>query len=113
MILDQDSCSARSENPECPSRGLVRHLFTALLASALSMPSVAAWGLNSAPKAAAAKSNDVLPLPPIPHLESTPWMQWNATAPMLRIDTLMAPVITPLGILQDPQDRAKASPALS
>jgi hypothetical protein len=113
MILDQDIGSARAEKPESPTRGVVRHLLTALLASALAMPSVAAWGMNSASKAAAAKSNDVLPLPPIPHLESTPWMQWNATAPMLRIDTLMAPVITPLGILQDPQDRAKASPALS
>ena len=113
MILDQDIGSARAEKPETPTRRVVRHLLTALLASALAMPSVAAWGLNSALESAAVKSNGVLPLPPIPHLESTPWMQWNVTAPMLRIDTLMAPVITPLGILQDPQDRAKASPALS
>jgi hypothetical protein len=113
MILDQNVGSARAEKPESPTPRVVRHLFTALLALALAMPSVAAWGMNSAPKAAAAKSNDRLPLPPIPYLESTPWMQWNATAPMLRIDTLMAPSITPWGILQDPPDRAKASPAFS
>jgi len=113
MILDQNIGSARAEKPESATWRVVRPLLTALLASALAMPSVAARGMSSAPKSAAAKSNGVLPLPPIPHLESTPWMQWNATAPMLRIDTLMAPVITPLGILQDPQDRAKASPALS
>lgn len=84
MILDQDIGSARAEKPESPTRRVVRHLLTALLASALAMPSVAAWGMNSAPKAAAAKSNDVLPLPPIPHLESTPWMQWNATVQIPR-----------------------------
>jgi hypothetical protein len=113
MILDQTISSARADKPESPTRRVVRHLLTALLASALAMPSLAAWGMDSSPRTAAAKPNDMLPLLPIPYLESTPWMKWKATAPTLRIDTLMAPAVTPWGILQNPQDRERASPAFS
>jgi hypothetical protein len=30
-------------------------------------------------------------LPPIPHLESMPWMKWNAGVNALKVDTLMPP----------------------
>jgi hypothetical protein len=113
MILDQTIGSARAEKRKTPTRRVLRHLLTALLASALAMPSMAAWGMDSSPRTAAAKPGDMLPLPPIPYLESTPWMKWSAGAPTLRIDTLMAPTVTPWGILQNRQDRAKASPTFS
>jgi hypothetical protein len=41
-----------------------------------------------------------------------PWMKWNASAPALKIDTLMSPTVTPWGILETPQDRTKVPPAV-
>ena len=114
MITDQNIGSARAEKHNNPAaRHVVRRLLTALLASALAMPSLATWGLDTSPRTAEARTSDILPLPPIPYLDSIPWMKWNAAAPMMKIDTLMAPSITPWGILQTPQDRAQARPTFS
>jgi hypothetical protein len=111
MILDQTIGSSRAEKHRNPvAHRIARNLLKAFLASTL--PSLAAWGLDSSPKAAA-KTGDMLPLPPIRYLDSMPWMNWNASAPTLRIDTLMSPSVTPWGVLQTPQDRAKASPTFS
>jgi hypothetical protein len=113
MILDQTIGSARAEKQNDPiAHRIVRNLMTALLASALTLPSLTAWGMDSSPKQAAAKTGDMMPLPPIRYLDSMPWMNWNTSA-TLRIDTLMSPTITPWGILQTPLDRSKASPAFS
>ena len=114
MILDQTIGSARAEKHKNPvAHRIVRNVLTALLASALTLPSLAAWGMDSSPKQAAAKAGDMMPLPPIRYLDSMPWMNWNTSAPTLRIDTLMSPTVTPWGILQIPQHRAKASPTFS
>jgi hypothetical protein len=114
MIRDHTIDSARAEKHKNPvARGVIRNLMTALLASVLTLPSLAAWGMESSPQQAAAKPGDMLPLPPIPYLDSMRWMTWNTSAPTLRIDTLMSPSVTPRGILQTPQDRAKASQAFS
>ena len=113
MILDQTIGSARAEKRKDAVAGrAMRNLITVLLASALTLPSLAAWGMDSSPKAAA-KPGDMLPLPTIRYLDSMPWMNWNTSAPTLRIDTLMSPSVTPWGVLQTPQDRAKTSPTFS
>jgi hypothetical protein len=67
-------------NQDHATSRIIRSLMTALLASALPLPSLAAWGIESSPK------------------EAT---------------TLMSPIVTPWGVLQAPQDRAKASPTFS
>jgi hypothetical protein len=86
MILDQTIGSARAEKQDNPSaRHVVRYLLTAMLASALAMPSLAVWGNDSPPTAVATKPIE-LPLPPIPYLDSIPWMKWNAAAPMMKIE---------------------------
>ncbi len=113
MILDQTIGSARAEKQNNPAtRHVVRYLLTAMLASALATPCLTARG-NDSPLTAVATSPVELPLPAIPYLDSIPWMKWNAAAPMMKIDTLMVPNITPWGILQTPQDRAKARPTFS
>jgi hypothetical protein len=60
----------------------------------------------------AGRATDTLRLPPIPHLELTPWLSWSGSAPTLKIDTLMTPSLTPSGILQTPEDRTQTKPAL-
>ena len=114
MITDQTIGSARAEQHKDAVAGrAMRNLITLLLASALTLPSLAARGMESSPKQAAAKAGDMLLLPPIPYLGSMPWIKWNTSAPTLRIDTLMSPIVTPWGIPQTPQDRAKALPAFA
>ena len=103
MIKDQTIGSARAEKDQANSR-IIQRLMTALLASALTLPSLAAWGTERSPEQPAARAGDVLPLPPIRYLDSMPWMNWKASVPTLRIDTLMSPSITPWGVLKSPQD---------
>jgi hypothetical protein len=110
MIKDQTIGSARAEKGRANSR-IIQSLMTALLASALTLPSLAAWGTERSPEQPAARAGDVLPLPPIRYLDSMPWMNWKASAPTLRIDTLMSPSVTPQGVLNSPQD--PTSPTLS
>ena len=110
MIKDQTIGSARAERDRANGR-IIQCLMTALLASALTLPSIAAWGMESSPEQAVARAADMLRLPPIPYLDSRPWMNWKASAPTLRIDTLMSPSVTPWGILKSPRDMN--SPTLS
>lgn len=112
MIMDHTIGSARAEKRKNSTQRLWRRLLTASLASALAMPSLAAWGLNSPPRTTAIPAY-VRPPPPIAHLESMRWMQWKAEAPRLRIDILMSPNVTPWGILQPGQDRTQRCPTLS
>lgn len=113
MILDQTIGSARAEKHQKGRSRVIRNLMTALLASALTLPSLAAWGTENSPVRAVTRTDGTLPLPPLRYLDSMPWMNWNTSAPTLRIDTLISPSVTPWGILQTPQDRAKASPTFS
>jgi hypothetical protein len=114
MILHQTIGSARAEkNKKRHARAIIQNLMTALLASALTLPSLAAWGAENSPVQAATRTGGALQLPPIPYLDSMPWMKSNASAPALRIDTLMSPTVTPWGILETPQDGTKALPAFS
>ena len=41
------------------------------------------------------RSGNVLPLPPVPYLESMQWMKWKPSPPLFKIDTLLAPGIGP------------------
>jgi len=112
MILGETLGSARAEKHKATTLLVVCCLWTASMTSALAILSQAAWGMDS-PLWDTARTTDTLRLPPIPCLESAPWPSWNALAPTLKIDTLMTPTVTPWGILQTPQDRPQAEPALS
>lgn len=110
MITNQTIGSARAEQ----SNGVGQRRFSnrpaALLVSTLVFASLtnlamAAW----AERGAVAR----LSLPPIPYLDSMPWMKWNATGPTLKIDTLMTPAINPWTFPQTAQDPAQARPASS
>ena len=111
MILHQATRSARAEKRTGAfAHWIHRGLLTALLTSALSLPSVAARGADNpqgqtdgrAAGSGTATAGDLIVLPSIPHLDPTPWMLWNGKAPTLKTDILIAPSITPSGILQPP-----------
>ena len=115
MIANQTIGSARAEQNNGVGQRRFSNRPAALLASTLVFASLtnlamAAW----AEKGTSAR----LSLPPIPYLDSMPWMKWNATGPTLRIDTLkidtlMTPVVNPWTFPQTAQDPAQARPASS
>lgn len=115
MILDQTIGSARAEgNLKDSGQRVIGSLLTALLALVLVLASLtnlaAVEGLS---QKTAESSRDTLPLPQIRYLESMPLMNWNASAPTLRIDTLMLPNVPPWVDPRNPQEVTKGPTALS
>lgn len=115
MILDQTIGSARAEGHWSQAfRRFIENLLTAALALVLVLASLtnlaAVEGLS---QRTAESRRDTLPLPRIRYLESMPWMNWNASAPTLRIDTLMLPGVPPWVDPQETQVGTKASRTLT
>ena len=115
MILHQTIRSARAEKRALPvPRRMTRLGLTALLTAVLSLPSVAAWGVDRPEgNIGAAITRHQIGLPPIPYLDSMPWMQWNAPAPGLKTDILIAPGVVPSDTIQIPQGRIPTKPMIS
>ncbi|MBR1201152.1 hypothetical protein JQ634_35440 [Bradyrhizobium sp. AUGA SZCCT0240] len=113
MITDQSLVSARAEKQNALGRRLVRGILTASTAIALTLPSLAAWGLDS-PRNTPTSGNafEQIALPPIPYLDSMPWLEWNA-GDALKVDTLLAPLPDPWGLKLAPDERDKRKPAIS
>jgi hypothetical protein len=115
MITDRTIISARAEQLQKSikqRRFVPRWLRAAIAAAALSMPALAAWGMDSPhhghlsrPAAAQIK------FPPIPYIDSIPWMNWEANVNAFKTDILLAPPAVPLGITLTPEecDRYKLS----
>jgi hypothetical protein len=77
-------------------RRTTRFLLTSLLTSTLTLPSLAAWGIESPQgKSSPAIFRDTIKLPPIPQLDSMPWIEWNTVAPTLKTDILIEPSARP------------------
>ena len=115
MIWDQTIGSARAEaHWNYAGRRFIGNLLTATLALVLVLASLtnlaAVEGLS---QKTAESSRDTLPLPQIRYLDSMPWMNWNASAPTLPIDTLMLPNVPPWVDPPNPQEVTKGSTALS
>jgi hypothetical protein len=115
MISDQTIGSARAEgNWNDIGKRIIGSLLTAWLALVLVLASLtnlaAVEGLS---RVTAERASHTLSLPPIQYLESMPWMNWNASAPTLRIDTLMLPDGPPWVDPRNPQVGTKGSTALS
>lgn len=120
MILDQTIRSARAEKRSgALARWMARGLLTALLASASTLPSFAA-GATDGPQAGIVRAQGEsgmtqvpIALPPIPYLDSMPWMLWDAGASTLKTDILLVPGVTPPDLLHIPRDRFDIKAAVS
>jgi hypothetical protein len=97
MISDQTIGSARAEgNWNGIGQRMIGSLLTALLAFVLVLASLTNLAaVEALSSGTAEKGGHTLPLPPIRHFESMPWMNWNTSAPILRIDTLILPGVPP------------------
>ncbi len=114
MISDQTIGSARAEGHwNHAGRRFIGNLLTATLALVLVLASLTNLAAVEGLPQTAEKARHTLPLPKIQYLDSMPWMNWNASAPTLRIDMLMLPGVTPWGDPRAPQVVTKSSTALS
>jgi hypothetical protein len=108
MITDHAVISAQAEH--CRKSIERRHVIprwiaAAIAAAALSMPTLAAWGMDSPhhqqPSRPAASQ---IKFPPIPYIDSMPWMKWEANVNAFKTDILLAPPAGPSGITLMPEE---------
>ena len=115
MIRDQTIVSARAENrKQAFGQRVARGILTASMAAVVTLPSLAAWGMEGPrSKQEAGNPIETIALPPIPYLDSMPWLKLGAGVNVLKVDILLSPTLDPSGIKLTPEDRDKERAAIS
>lgn len=95
-------------------RSLRRHLPALAIGGAISMTAFGAYGMEN-PRGAETTQGVFtgLPLPPIPYLDTMPWMKWQPEAAKMKIDILLPPTSAPTGIWPQPMPRPSGLAATS
>jgi len=83
------------------------------MAAVLTLPSLAAWGWMPAQQAEVGEHLRTIALPPIPYLDSMPWLKWDVRVNTLKVDILLSPILDPSGIKLMPEDGDSKRPAIS
>lgn len=110
MMNHHRTFSARTET----IRNLWRHLLVLAIGSAISLAAFGAYGMES-PRAPEAKQGAFtgLPLPPIPYLNTMPWLIWKPATATMKVDTLLPSVTAPWGIRPEPKPPTIGLPTTS
>ena len=113
MITDQTIISARTEmrTNAVKDRRFMRAMMAASIGAALTVPTLAAWGMDS-PHARQPSDHQAssITLPPVPYIESIPWMKWDANANAFKTDLLLSPTMQwGIGQISQPQGNQKLS----
>jgi hypothetical protein len=106
MITDHTIVSARAEQRQEPIEQrhfIPRWIAATIAAAALSMPALAAWGMDSPHHQPSRPAAAQIKFPPIPYIDSMPWMKWEANV-NAKADILLAPPPGPSGIMLTPQE---------
>jgi hypothetical protein len=90
-----------------------RRIFAGALALAATLLPIGASAMDSTPKPAVDRTGNLLPLPPIPYLDSMRWMSWKPAAPLFKIDTLLLPDRAQPGFLVLPSEYERSLPRMS
>src|SRR5690348_818637 len=102
MMRHLDTFSARAET----NHNLRRALLALAMGSAMSLTAFGAYGVESPLRVETSQSAFTgLPLPPIPYLDTMPWMEWQPEAVKMKIDTLLPPTSAPTSIFPQPMPR--------
>ena len=107
MIRKNTLGSARAETAGRRVRRIVAGAFAA---ATLLLP-LGAWGMDSTPRPAPGAAGKLLPLPPVPYLESMRWMSWKPNVPVFRTDILLWP--DQPGLLRLPSEYERSFPRVS
>ena len=102
MLSYHHTFSARTES----NRNLRRGLLALLMGSAISLTAFGAYGVESQRGAEATQGAFTgLPLPPIPYLDTMPWLKGQPAPATIKIDTLLPPASAPTRIWPQPTPR--------
>lgn len=110
MMSHRRTFSARTET----IRRLRQRLLALAMGGAISLSAFGAYGVESPRDTQPAQ--DVftgLPLPPIPYLDTMPWLKWQPAAATMKIDILLPPTSAPTGIWPQPLTRPAGLAATS
>ncbi|MBR1091000.1 hypothetical protein JQ621_26360 [Bradyrhizobium manausense] len=109
MIKDHVTFSARAEN----SRKL-RSLLALTIGSVMSMTAYAAHGTEAPSLGSRTGAVEQIALPPIPYLDTMPWLTWRPASTM-KVDTWLSPIpeLPRLRVDPSPPDRSGSLPATS
>ena len=108
-MISTYSVGATRETSARRARGIAAGAF----ALATMLAPLGAWGMDSTPRLTLARAGNVLPLPPIPYLESMRWMSWKPDAPVFKTDILLLPDKFQPGHLQLPSEQERSLPRVS
>ncbi len=99
MLSHHHAFSARTET----NRDLRRRLLALVMGSAMSLTAFGAYGVES-PRGGETTQGAFtgLPLPPIPYLDTMPWLKWQPAAATMKIDILLPPTSGPTAIWPQP-----------
>ena len=90
MIKDQFTFSARAES----TRKILRNLVAVTLGSFIALAPFAAQGAETTSSLRAANGGfKQIALPPIPYLDTIPWLSWPQAPPTVNVDTLPSPIL--------------------
>lgn len=107
MITDHTIISARAEERQksTKQRFVPRWIAAAVAATALGMPALTAWGMDSPHRQHPSPPDAAqISFPPIPYIDSMPWMKWEANVNAFKTDFLLAPRSAPLEITLTPEE---------
>ena len=90
-----------------------RSIVAGAFAFATMLLPLGASGMDSTPGRAFDTPGNVLPLPPIPYLESMRWMNWKPEAPVFQTDFLLLPDKIRPGLLPLPSGHERSLPRVS
>ena len=110
MIKDHVTFSARAES----SRRILRSLVALTLGSVVSRSPFAAYGTEASSPSPRTGAVEQVALPPIPHLDTMPWLTWQK-ASATKVDTLLSPIpeLPRLRVDPSPPDRGQSLQATS
>jgi hypothetical protein len=110
MVTDRTNPSAFAEHQKALARRVVQGILTV---SALTLPSLSAWSMDSPHKAPTPVNQFEISLPAVSYIDTMPWLEWRVGASSMKIDTLFVPTFDPSGIKLAPAQRDEVGPATS
>ena len=117
MIRTRTLDSARAETFGRRTQKIVAGAF----ALATMLLPFGAWGMDGSPrlamdgspKLAMDTAGHLLPLPPIPYLDSMRWMNWKPSTPIFKVDTLLLLDSARPGLFRMPTEYDRGLPRVS
>lgn len=92
---------------------VTRRIVAGAFALAVMLLPSGAFSTEGQPRQNVDRAGYLLPLAPIPYLDSMRWMSWKPSAPLFKVDTLLLPDSVQPGLFRLPSDDERDLPRVS